>query len=89
MGPLAISAGKFSNEHLQAAIDEAMTRLPADKNVAIVAHQVYHQDGTAVENVTAVSVVARGPGGFTVEAAAYRDWVHKDIGAEVEFVKTF
>jgi hypothetical protein len=82
-------ARRFTNAKLQSAIDDAFAALPADKSVAAVVHHVYNQDGTAVENVTKVSIVARGPFGSTIMAAAFKDWTKGDIGAEAKLVKAF
>jgi hypothetical protein len=80
---------KFSNSRLQSAIDDAFKVLPPDKNAAIVAHHVYNQDGTAVENITKLSIFVKGPAGFTLAAAGYKDWASGNQGAEAKLVKVF
>jgi hypothetical protein len=80
---------KFSNGKLQSAIDDALKALPADAHAAIVAHHVYEQSGMEVDNRTTVSIFLKGPAGFTLAAAGFKDWVKGDIGAEAKLVKVF
>lgn len=80
---------KFSNAKLQSAIDDAFKALPADAHAAFVAHHVFNQDGTAVENVTTVSAFVKGPAGFTLAVAGYKDWSKGSLGAEAKLVKVF
>jgi hypothetical protein len=80
---------KFSNAKLQGAIDDAFKALPADAHSAIVAHHVYEQNGLEVENVTTVSIFLKGPAGFSLAAAGFKDWTKGTIGAEAKLVKVF
>ena len=80
---------KFSNVKLQGAIDDAFKTLPPDKHAAIVAHHIYNQDGSEVENITKVSIFVKGPAGFTLAAAGYKDWSKGSVGAEAKLVKVF
>ncbi len=77
---------RFSDTRIQTAIDSALAALEPGKSLAVVAHHVYHNDGTAVENVTKLSLVVRLPAGFSVAAAAYKDWTSGELGAEGEVV---
>jgi len=77
---------KFSNTRLQSAIDDAIAAMGPDDHFAAVAHHVYNQDGTAVENVTKVSAVVRVKGGFSLAVAGYKDWTKDALGAEAKIV---
>ncbi len=77
---------KFSNTKLQSAIDDAIAAMGLDDHFAAVAHHVYNQDGTAVENVTKVSAVVRVKGGFSLAVAGYKDWTKNALGAEAKIV---
>jgi hypothetical protein len=81
-GPLR----RFTNPYTQAALDSALSEITAGDPVAVVAHHVYNNDGTRIENVTKLSIVARLPAGFSVMAAGYKDWTKGDIGAEGKIV---
>lgn len=77
---------KFSNSKLQDAIDDAIASA-GDAHFVAVAHQVYHQDGTAIENVTKVSALVRMQDGkFSLAVGAYKDWTKGDLGAEAKVV---
>lgn len=80
---------RFSNAKLQSAIDDAFKVLPEGKHAAIVAHHVYEQNGDEITNVTKVSVFIKGPAGFTLAAAGFKDWDKGDVGAEAKLVKVF
>jgi hypothetical protein len=80
---------KFSNAKLQSAIDDALKALPADAHAAFVAHHVFEQNGAATENITKVSAFVKGPAGFSLAVAGYKDWHRGDIGAEAKLVKVF
>ena len=77
---------KFSNAKLQSAIDDAVASA-GDAHFVVVAHQVYQQDGTAIENVTKVSALVRmADGKFSLAVGAYKDWTKGDLGAEAKVV---
>jgi hypothetical protein len=78
--------GTFVNPKTQAAIDLGLAELEPGKTFAAVAHHVYDNDGTRIENVTKVSFVVRLPEGFSVQAGAYKDWQHGDHGVEGKIV---
>jgi hypothetical protein len=77
---------RFSNLKIQSAIDSALAESKPEDKVVVVAHHVYNNDGTVVENVTKLSALVKLPGGFSVMAAAYKDWGKGDIGAEGKIV---
>lgn len=77
---------KFSNAKLQDAIDDAISSA-GDAHFVVVAHQVYHQDGASIENVTKVSALVRmADGKFSIAVGAYKDWNKGDLGAEAKVV---
>lgn len=76
----------FENAKLQSAIDQAAAALGSDKTYAAVAHHVYRDDGTRIENVTKVSFIVRGPAGISVAVGAYKDWSGGDQGAEGKII---
>jgi hypothetical protein len=73
----------FANDKLQSAIDEAVKALDG-KIVAAVAHHIYRNDGTEIENITKVSVAVRIGDSWSIMAGAYKDWEHGDVGAEAK-----
>jgi hypothetical protein len=78
---------RFSNPYTQAALDSALIEMSPDDPVVVVAHHVYNDDGTQVENVTKLSAVARLPnGGLSVMVGAYKDWSKGDKGVEGKIV---
>lgn len=78
---------RFSNTRLQAAVDDAAKALGADDHFAAVAHHVYNQDGTEVENVTKVSAIVRTKDGkLSLAVAGYKDWSKGSLGGEAAVV---
>lgn len=75
----------FENAKLQSVIDDAVQAV-GDRHFAAVAHHVYHNDGTVVENVTKVSLLVKVGGGFSLAAGAYKDWTSGDLGAEAKAI---
>ena len=87
--PLTESSGVrfFSNSTIQRAVDEALAELSPSTPVAVVAHQVYNNDGTTVENKTTLSIAARNKDGkWSMMVAGYKDWVGGSLGAEAKVV---
>lgn len=75
--PAIIGLNRFSDDGLQAAIDKAMSDLPADKQGAFVVH------ADAAGGLT-VSVVERIGPHVTIKAGAIYPWGGKiSAGAEV------
>ena len=77
---------RFTNPYTQAALDSALGEVSADDPVVVVAHQVYNNDGTKIENMTTLSAVVRLKGGFSIMMGGYKDWTKGDIGAEGKIV---
>lgn len=77
---------RFANAQIQAAIDSALAEAKPEDSVVVVAHHVYNNDGTVVQNVTKLSALVRLPAGFSLMAGAYKDWTKGDIGAEGKIV---
>jgi hypothetical protein len=78
---------RFENTKLQSVIDDAVKAV-GDKHFAAVAHHVYREDGTQLENITKVSLVVRVGDSFSLAAGAYKDWVKGDLGAEAKAIWT-
>lgn len=77
---------KFSNAKLQSAIDDAISSA-GDAHFVVVAHQVYEQNGAAVDNVTKVSALVRtSDGKFSLAVGAYKDWTKGNLGAEAKVI---
>lgn len=77
----------FTNNVLQSAIDAALARARDEDNFLAVAHHVYNQDGTQVENITKASFFVRLKGGFSLACGGYKDWTKpKAHGAGAEIV---
>lgn len=76
---------RFTNAKLQSAIDTAIASA-GDAPVVVVAHHLYEQNGSAVENVTKASILVRLPHGFSLMAGGYKDWSKGDLGAEAKLV---
>ena len=74
---------RFSDERIQAAIDNAFAEAKPEDKLVVVAHHVFNSDGT---NVTKLSALYRLPAGFSVVAGAYKDWTKGDMGAEGKIV---
>lgn len=82
---------RFSNARLQAALDSAIAEMGPDDHVAVVAHHVYHDDGTEIENVTVLSAVVRPPKDskfkdVSIMVGGFKDWTKGDLGAEAKVV---
>jgi hypothetical protein len=77
---------RFTNAAVQSAVDSALAEMKPEDNVVVVAHQVYNQDGTAIENVTKVSAVVRLPHGLSILAGGYKDWTKGSLGAEGKII---
>ena len=77
---------RFSNSKLQSAIDDAIASV-GDAQFVAVAHHLYEQDGTQVENVTKVSALVRMQDGkFSLAVAGYKDWTKGSLGAEAKAI---
>jgi hypothetical protein len=74
---------RFSDDRIQAAIDNALAEMKPEDKMAVVAHHVYNSDGT---HITKLSAVYRLPAGFSVVAGAYKDWTKGDQGIEGKIV---
>lgn len=76
----------FTNAKLQSAIDLALSKVTGDEPFLAVAHHVYNQDGTQVENVTKASFYVRLAKGLSVSCGGYKDWTKPKahgVGAEI------
>lgn len=80
---------RFTNSKLQGAIDDAFNAAKAtDKPFVVVAHQVYNQDGSTVENVTKISAFVKVGDSLSMAVGGYKDWTKGDLGAEAKVVWT-
>ena len=77
---------RFSNAKIQSAIDSALSEASPDDKLVIVAHHVYNDDGTRVENITKLSALYRLSKGFSVVAGSYKDWAKGDLGVEGKII---
>jgi hypothetical protein len=76
----------FTNAKLQSAIDMALSKARDDEPFLAVAHHVFNQDGTQVENVTKASFFVRLPKGLSIACGGYKDWTKPKahgVGAEI------
>jgi hypothetical protein len=76
----------FTNNVLQSAIDLALAKANPDDPFLAVAHHVYNQDGTEVENITKASFFVRLPAGLSLACGGYKDWTKPKahgVGAEI------
>lgn len=76
----------FTNNVLQSAIDLALAKAEPRDPFLAVAHHVYNQDGTRIENVTKASFFVRLPAGLSLACGGYKDWTKPKahgVGAEI------
>lgn len=75
-----VTIRKFSDARIQAAIDHALSVLPADKSVAVVAHA--DLDGASL---TAVGKIG---GHWSISGSVSKPW-HGPLSAEAEVVASW
>ena len=74
----------FTDDKLQAAIEDAFQHIDADTPIAVVAHGQYVGGGAAIAHLSAA---ARLGDDVTIVAAAFKEW-HGDVGAGLKVVWT-
>ena len=74
---MALTRNIFADNKLQAAIDSALEKVPADKKFAIVAHA--DLDGATI------TVVGRVDDHWTIEASCVKPW-NGSLSAEADIV---
>ena len=88
--PLAVSkAGlirRFENPKTQAALDLGIAEMGPDDPVAVIVHQIYNVDGSAIQNETKASIVVRLGNQVSIMAAGYKDWTKPGYGVEGKLV---
>ena len=80
---------RFINPWLQDEMASILADMMSGETIAVVAHHLYNQDGTKVENTAKLSAVVRNPfgwSGLSIMAGGFKDWTSGELGAEGKIV---